>query len=586
MHPFQRLFLYSKNYQKQIILGGIYSTLNKIFDIMPEILIGIAIDTVVNTNQSFLAKFGFISTKEQIVILGLLTALIWIFESLFEFLYSLKWRNLAQNLQHDLRIDVYSHIQKLEMSFFDNKNTGNLLSILNDDINQIERFLNGGINSIIQVFFSSVLIGLIFFILSPTIAFLSLIPIPFILFGAFHFQKKIGPKYLEVRENAGGINSHLNNNILGISTIKSFTSEQYEISRIESLSKKYKESNRSAIKLSSAITPVIRMAVMLGFIIILVYGGFLVLDNKLNVAIYSILIFLSQRLLWPLTALSEITDTYQRSLASINRVMNLLKTPIKVSYNETGLDLKNVIGNIEFKNINFSYSNKKILNDLSFNITSGKTFAFVGATGSGKSTVLKLLLRFYEKNSGEILLDGHDISKINLKDLRKSIGYVSQDIYLIGGSVADNIAYGTFHSTREEIIHAAKLAEAHDFITHLEHGYDSIIGERGQKLSGGQRQRLAIARAILKNPPILILDEATSAVDNETELAIQKSLEKVVIGRTTIIIAHRLSTVRNADKIFVFNNGEIIESGDHNHLVNLNGIYATLWSLQMGEKIL
>ncbi|BBH52514.1 ABC transporter ATP-binding protein [Fluviispira sanaruensis] len=583
MHPFKRLFQYSKNYQKDIGLGVLYSSINKVFDIMPEILIGIAIDTVVNKERSLLAKLGYNVAKEQLLILGVITALIFVFESLFEYLYSVKWRNLAQNLQHDLRLDVYSHIQNLDIAYFENKNTGNLLSILNDDINQIERFLNNGINSIIQVFLSSILIGIVFFILNPSIAVLSLLPIPFILFGAFYFQNKIGPKYYEVRENAGILNSNLNNNILGIATIKSFTTENYEFKKIEQLSSQYKKANYNAIKFSSAITPVIRMAVMFGFMIILVYGGYLTLDNQLNVAFYSILIFLSQRLLWPLTDLSEITDNYQRSLASINRVMDLLKIPTKRIDIGQELALRNIKGHIECKELKFSYTNHTILNNISIKINSGETVAFVGTTGSGKSTLLKLLMRFYEKNSGQILLDGKDISELNLSDLRRSIGYVSQDIFLVNGSIADNIAYGSFQASREEIIHAAKLAEAHTFISAFEEGYDKMVGERGQKLSGGQKQRIAIARAILKNPPILILDEATSAVDNETELAIQKSLEKLVIGRTTIIVAHRLSTVRHADKIFVFNNGEIIENGKHEALVEKNGMYASLWNIQMGE---
>jgi ATP-binding cassette subfamily B protein len=585
MHPFKRLFIYAKSYQKDVILASIYSSLNKIFDIMPEILIGIAIDTVVNKQNAILSKLGISSAKEQILFLGIITALIWILESFFEYLYSIKWRNIAQNLQHDLRMDLYSHIQKLDISYFENKNTGNLLSILNDDINQIERFLNNGINSIIQVFLSSTLIGIIFFILTPSIAILSLVPIPFILFGAFYFQRKIGPKYYNVRENAGELNSILNNNILGISTIKSFTTENYEINRIESLSNKYRKSNHEAIKISSAITPIIRMAVMMGFMLILIYGGFLTLENKLNVAIYSILIFLSQRLLWPLTGLSEITDNYQRSLASINRVMDLLKTPIKIIEQGERLNLIQTKGEIICKDLKFSYLTSPVLKNININILPGETVAFVGTTGSGKSTLLKLFLRFYEKTSGQILIDGKEISEINLFDLRKSIGYVSQDIFLINGTIAENIAYGSFHATLEEIKNAAKLAESHEFISLLESGYETKIGERGQKLSGGQRQRLAIARAILKNPPILILDEATSAVDNETELAIQKSLEKLVIGRTTILVAHRLSTIRHADKIFVFDHGEIIESGNHESLVMKKGIYSGLWSIQMGEKI-
>ena len=273
-------------------------------------------------------------------------------------------------------------------------------------------------------------------------------------------------------------------------------------------------------------------------------------------------------------------------MASINRVMDLLDTPIKIRSGNLSLATSNVRGEIKFDNITFAYNERQpIIENLSLDIPAGNTVAIVGSTGSGKSTIVKLLLRFYEINSGTINIDGIDIKDINLTDLRKSIGLVSQDVFLFHGTVKDNIAYGKNTSTETEVIEAAKIAEAHQFISNLPQGYNTIVGERGQKLSGGQRQRIAIARAVLKNPPILILDEATSAVDNETEAAIARSLEKITQNRTTIAIAHRLSTIRNADCIYVLEYGKIVERGTHEELLAIDNIYANLWRVQTGDKV-
>jgi ATP-binding cassette subfamily B protein len=296
-------------------------------------------------------------------------------------------------------------------------------------------------------------------------------------------------------------------------------------------------------------------------------------------------VFLVQLLLWPLTRLGDTFDLYQRAMASTNRVMDLLDTPVAIHPGDIDLPIDIVKGNLEFHHVTFAYHNRTpIIKDLSLEILAGNTIAIVCSTGSGKSTLVKLLLRFYEVENGKITLDGIDLQQLNLRDLRRCIGLVSQDVFLFHGTVAENIAYGTFTASNEDIIMAAKIAEAHDFIMNLPQGYETIVGERGQKLSGGQRQRIAIARAVLKDPPILILDEATSAVDNETEAAIQRSLERITVNRTTIAIAHRLSTIRNADCIYVMEHGKLVEAGTHEQLLDKNGIYASLWSVQSGLK--
>ena len=589
IHPLKKLLSYAGAYKRDFRLAALYSVLNKFFDILPEVLIGVAVDIVVNGDKSFLAKkvlggFGITDTWHQLMLLGVLNALIWGGESWFEYLLSIKWRKLAQNLQHDLRLDTYSHVQKLEMAFFENQRTGNLMSILNEDINQMERFLNGGANQIIQVVCSSIMVSAVFFALQPALAVISLFPVPAILFGAFWFQKRLAPRYAKVREAAGDVSARLNNNLLGLATIKAFATENFEAQHIAQASDAYRSANQRAIAISAAITPIIRMAILAGFTATLVYGGWLTLHGELAVGAYSVLVFLTQRLLWPLTGLADVADMYQRSMSAIDRAMNLLNTPINISYEGVHLPARQVRGEIRFEEVNFSYGEVISLKNINLTIPAGKTIAFVGSTGSGKSTLVKLVLRFYTAQSGRVLLDGQAINELNLQDLRRAIGYVAQDSFLTDGTIAENIAYGAADASEQAIADAANAAEATEFIQKLPLGFATQIGERGQKLSGGQRQRLALARAILKNPPILILDEATSAVDNETEAAIQRSLDIVSRDRTTIVIAHRLSTIRHADCICVMESGEIKESGTHDELLAQNGVYATLWCLQTGEK--
>ncbi|HYD79539.1 MAG TPA: ABC transporter ATP-binding protein [Paucimonas sp.] len=589
MQPLRRLFSYAKQYRADVAIASIYSVLNKLFDVLPEILIGVAVDVVVNRKESFLAKAGIADPKDQLVALALLTVAIWVFESLFEYLYEVRWRRLAQNLQHDMRMEAYRHVQKLDLPYFERNRTGNLMAILNDDINQMERFLNGGANDLIQVFCGSVMVGAVFFMLTSKLAFLALVPVPFILYGAFWFQARLAPRYTAVREAAGSLSARLNNNLTGIATIKAYTAEDFEAEHIRQGSDAYRARNGEAIRWSAAITPVIRMAILAGFTVTLLYGGFLALNGELGVGSYSVLVYLTQRLLWPLTRLAEMTDLYQRSMASIQRVMDLLESPVAIPYEGKHLPLRGpdgVRGELVFENVRFAYEGgaRPALDGIDLRIAAGQTIAFVGGTGGGKSTLTKLLLRFYEPQEGAIRLDGQPIGALNLQDLRRAIGYVAQDTFLADATVAENIAYGVQDVPLERIEAAARAAEAHEFIAALPHGYRTQVGERGMKLSGGQRQRLALARAILKDPPILILDEATSAVDNETEAAIQRSLDRLVVGRTSLIIAHRLSTIRHADCIHVLDGGRIAESGTHEELLARNGIYAGLWRLQTGER--
>jgi ATP-binding cassette subfamily B protein len=585
-HPLRRLISYARQYRRQVSLATLFSILNKIFDLAPPALIGAAVDIVVQRDKSFIARLGIVDARHQLVVLAGLTLMIWILESVFQYVYQIYWRNLSQALEHELRLDAYSHVQDLEMAYFEDQSTGGLMSILNDDINQLERFLDIGANDLIQVTTTVIVIGGLFFFSAPRVAWLAMLPMPFIVWGSIRFQNKLAPRYAAVREQVGILNGQLSNNLSGIATIKSFTSEQHEVERMRRESAIYRERNRQAIALSSAFVPLIRMVIVMGFLAILVFGGQMALDGSLNVGLYSVMVFMTQRLLWPLTRLGETLDLYQRAMASTTRILDLLD--IKPQINDGGqpLPVESVRGDVAFEDVFFRYKNgQDVIKDLSLRIPAGDTAAIVGATGAGKSTVIKLLLRFYDVQQGRVTLDGQDLRDFNVADLRGAIGLVSQDVFLFHGTVKENISYGTFGATMDQIVAAAKIAEAHDFIMALPQGYDTIVGERGQKLSGGQRQRISIARAVLKNPPVLILDEATSSVDNETEAAIQRSLERIIVGRTTIVIAHRLSTVRNADRIFVLEDGTLREHGQHEDLVHGDGIYATLWRVQTGERL-
>ncbi len=584
-HPLARLLQYGDKYQVTIWQAAICSILNKLFDLAPPAIIGAAVDVVVKQEDSIVASFGITDIFGQLVVLSVLSAIIWGLESVFEYALTRLWRNLAQDVQHDIRLNAYAHVQDLELAYFEEHSTGALLSVLNDDINQLERFLDVGANEIIHVLTTVLIVGGSFFILTPDIAWMAIIPIPIIVWGSVAFQKWLAPRYAQVREKVSALNSRLANNLSGITTIKSFTTEAYEIERLSKDSHAYRQSNQKAIALSAAFIPLIRLVILAGFTAILLYGGVQAASGALAVGTYSVLVFLTQRLLWPLTRLGQTFDLYQRAMASITRVMDLLDTPIAIHPGDQSLPLATIKGEVNFNNITFAYSQRQpVIKNLSLHIPAGQTIAIVGATGSGKSTLVKLLLRLYEIKSGKITLDGQHIKDIVLWDLRRAIGLVSQDVFLFHGTVRENISYGSPDASIGQIIEAAKAAEADRFIRELPEGYDTIVGERGQKLSGGQKQRIAVARAILKDPPILILDEATSAVDNETEAAIARSLEKITQNRTTIAIAHRLSTIRHSDCIYVMDYGQLIEQGTHEELLALGGVYAGLWHVQTGSR--
>lgn len=585
--PFRRLLNYMRPHRGTVRLAAFCSIFNKFWDLAPPLLIGLAVDVVVLREDSTLASLGLIDPWHQLVLLSVLTFLIWGLESLFEYFYGVLWRNLAQTVQHELRLDTFDHVQKQGMAWFDERQKGDILAILNDDINQLERFLDKGANDLLQVSTTVIVVGAVFLLISWQVALFAVLPIPLIVWGSFRYQRSLEPRYANVRAAAGQMNALLENDLSGMATVQSFTAEANEWRRVETLSNAYRDANREAIRLSAAFTPLIRMAILVGFTATLLLGGWFTLEGTMAVGAYSVLVFMTQRLLWPLTRLGETFDLYQRAMASSTRVLDVLASPIELKQGtfepEQGAEKRSSISLVD---ISFGYPDRNMLFErLSLSFEAGKTTGVVGSTGAGKTSLIRLLLRFAEAQDGEIIWCEHPLEAWNLKALRSSIALVDQHITLFPTTIMENIRYGRPSASDSEVIEAAEVAEASAFVNELPEGWGTMVGEGGHRLSGGQRQRVAIARAVLKDAPLLILDEATSAVDNETEAALQRSIERISRDRTTIVIAHRLSTVRRADRILVLEGGRVVEDGNHESLVEQNDVYARLWSVQTGDAL-
>ena len=586
MHPLRRLLQHAEAHRPTVVRAVSASVLNKLFDLAPPALIGAAVDVVVNQQDSLLARWGVQAPEDQLLVLAAATVFIWLMESVFEYIYGGLWRNLAQTVQHELRLDTYRHIQDLDMAWFSARPRGELMSVLNDDVNQLERFLDGGANSMLQVLTTAVVVGAAFFAASPLVALFAIVPVPFILGGSFWFQGRIAPRYAAVRSEVGQLNALLDNNLAGIGTIKSFVAEEHEAERVAAASGRYRSANRDAIRLSAAFTPLIRMVIVVGFVATLLIGGWLTLDGAMAVGTYSVLVFLVQRLLWPLTRLGETFDLYQRAMASTERVLDLLDTEITLKEGDhEGAGGATALP-VSFAEVGFAYAGREpVISGLSLDIPAAHTVAFVGSTGSGKTTLIRLLMRFFDPQEGAVRLDGVDVRDWTVAALRQQLALVEQRVFLFPGTIRENIAYGRPDATAHEVEDAARMADAHAFIEALPDGYQTVLGEDGLTLSGGQRQRLSIARALLKAAPVLVLDEATSAVDNETEAAIQRSLARISGHRPTLVIAHRLSTIRHANRIVVLDGGTVAEQGTHDELVARGGRYARLWAIQTGAAV-
>ena len=584
VRPLRRLAGYLRRDRPRLLWAGFCSVANKLFDLAPPYLIGLAVDVVVERENSFLGDLGVTDPRHQLLWLAGITVIVWGLESLFEFLFQVAWRDLAQDLQHRLRIDAYAHVQTLEVGFFEQRNSGELMSILGDDVNQLERFLDRGANDLLQLGTTVLTIGGTFLVAAGEVTWIAMLPMPFVALAAIRYQRRLEPEYAQVRASAGELNADLAANLGGITTIQSSTAESRETARIAAKSQAYARANESAIRLSSAFVPLIRMIIVLGFVAMLVLAGWRVLDGALEVGFYATMVFLIQRLLWPLTRIGETLDLYQRAMASSRRLFGLLNHRPNVVPGTHRIARAAVRGELRFEGVGFSYpGGPEVLSEINLEAPAGQTTAIVGSTGSGKSTLVKLALRFADPTAGRVTLDGIDLRELSFSSLRGAVGLVPQEVFLRNGTVRENVALGEPGASDPSIRAALEAAEADGFVDALPGGLDRLVGERGQRLSGGQRQRLGLARALLGERPVLVLDEATSAVDNETEAAIQRSLRTLGEQRTMLVIAHRLSTVRHAERIWVLDQGRFVERGTHEELLAMDGTYAALWRVQTGD---
>jgi len=597
-NPMKRLFFdYGRSYRLAFFVGLVGSIFSRLLDLMPPLILGIAIDTVLTGDQELYQALPFlaenqlpVSEEGQLAFLLVALGSSFVFAAFFHY-----WRNwgfnlFAQNVQHDVRTDTYEQLQQLDLGFFADKQTGELMSVMSNDVNQLETFLNEGMNSSFRLGVMVVGIGGILFWINWQLALIALLPVPLIAFFTYFFVKAIQPRYAKMRASVGKLNSRLENNLGGIEVIKAFTAERYEASRVVKSSRDYFDTNWDAVKIRIKFFPAIRLLAGLGFVVTFSVGSFWVLTGNapgpltgtLMVGQFVTFILYTQQFVWPVAQFGEIINMYQRAKASTERIFGLMDE--KPSIESGSRELKVSDGLVEYEGINFSYQDgESVLENINFDVEPGNTVALVGATGAGKTTTARLLPRFYRPNTGEIRIDGQNIDNVSVNSLRDNIGYVGQTSFLFTGTIKDNIAYGNREASHDAIVEAAKKAEAHEFIRELPHGYDTEVGERGVKLSGGQRQRITIARTILKNPKILIFDEATSDVDTETEKKIQKSIERLTEDKTTLAIAHRLSTIRSADKILVMDNGEVVESGSHDELLKKENSYYRLWNAQIDD---
>ncbi|PCR90698.1 ABC transporter ATP-binding protein [Natrinema ejinorense] len=602
-NPMKRLFLeYGSDYIGAATIGVIASFFARILDLLPALMLGVAIDAVLRQDsnigyaEAFPVGSGFIAPyvpdgrmAQFWLTIGIIAAA-FLCSAVFHWTRNWGFNTFAQNVQHDVRTDTYDEMQRLDMGFFADKQTGEMMSILSNDVNRLEKFLNDGMNSLFRLLVMVLGIGGLLFAINRQLALVALLPVPLIAVFTYLFIQTIQPKYAQVRSTVGKVNSRLENNLGGIQVIKSSTTESYESDRVEDVSREYFDANWGAIRTRIKFFPSLRVLAGIGFVITFLVGGLWVIEGppgpfsgELTTGMFVVFILYTQRFIWPMAQFGQIINMYQRARASSARIFGLMDEPNRVGDKPDAPDLEVTDGRVEYDDVSFGYDEETILEDIDFTVEGGETLALVGPTGAGKSTVLKLLLRMYDVDEGEIRVDGQRVQDVTLRSLRESLGYVSQDTFLFYGSVEENITYGSFDADREDVIEAAKMAEAHEFIRNLPEGYDTEVGERGVKLSGGQRQRLSIARAILKDPDILVLDEATSDVDTETEMLIQRSIDELAEDRTTFAIAHRLSTIKDADQVLVLEGGEIVERGTHEELLANGELYSHLWGVQAGE---
>ena len=520
-------------------------------------------------------------TVDLILRCGILYIALRIVDTVANFYMASVGHIMGAKIETDMRRDLFGHLQKLSFSYYDNTKVGTLMSRITTDLFDVTEFAH---HCPEEIFISGIKIICAFIILCTMNVYLTLIIfacIPLILFSLIVFRKKMKNAFSESRRLTGELNAQIEDNLLGIRVVKSFANEELEQEKFEKGNSHFLGIKSRAYYVMGGFQSTTRLFDGLMYIVVVIAGGLFLVYDKISAADYIAYLLFVTTLITSIRKLVEFSEQFQRGITGIDRFNEIMEIEPEIKDSHGAYDIENVRGEIEFKNVSFSYESEKkeVLTRLSLLVNAGESVALVGPSGGGKTTLCSLIPRFYEVSSGEITVDGNSIKDITLRSLRENVGVVAQDVYLFSGSVRENISYGKHGATDEEITEAAKMAGAHDFIMSLPNGYDTYVGERGVKLSGGQKQRISIARLFLKNPPILILDEATSALDNESERIVQKSLERLAKGRTTFTIAHRLTTIKNADRILVLTENGIEESGNHTELLEKGGIYADLYKL-------
>ena len=596
-HPVLWLFdEYARPHWKQLVGGLGCTTIEQIPARLPPVLIGLAIDAVLLGSGPFrlpLVPQAWLPTAMAHQLLLLLALLCGSFAAvaLVNFFGRRVLGGFGQSFQHEIRTEVFDTVQRLELDYFDEHDTGEVMSILNDDVQEVQTLVFGVLARGSNMTMTAVATYAYMLWLNWQLAVV-LAVVPFALFGlSYWFSNWIEPRHQAVRERVGDLNGRLNNNVDGVSVIKAFGTESAERDRVRAASSDHREAQWDAHWAGATMDPVSRTVSQLGRVVTIIVGGIWVLTGPplfftgtlTPGALFTFYMFVGS-LLTSMQGIARVVDGYQNGKAAATRLRDIVAND-SVTECSDAAELDDPDGVVAYDDVTFTYPSRDnpTLADVSFDVDAGDTVGIVGSTGAGKSTVLKLLMRFYDPDSGRITVDGRDVQDVTVESLRDSIGYVSQDPFLFYGTVRENVAYAHPDVDDETVVEAAKLAGAHEFVSELPDEYDTQVGERGVKLSGGQRQRIAIARAIVRDPAILVFDEATSHVDNETEVLIQRTLDELAADRTTFLVAHRLSTVRDADRIFVVDEGEIVERGTHEDLLARDGLYANLWHVQVGD---
>lgn len=615
-HPIRSLLAYARPYWLRLTVGVIMSFCTRFARLVPPIVVATAIDRVIlqSGEPGLLSDAGLVpggaitgevarvALLERLVVIAVLAYLL---RSVARFGSRYLLQSTAQKVQRDLRNDTYDHLQHLSMDFFVSHQTGGMMSILNSDINRLEQFLNTEFRQLIRVVATVGGISVVLWTYSPKLTLIALAPVPVIGLASGLFLNWIEPRYKSIRETVARLNTRLENNLGGTAVIKTFNRHAFERDRVADQSQTYHDEKVAALRIRRAFFASLRLTTGIVFVLVLYIGGTdIILENSgaLSAGAFALFFLYLRRLYSPMRRVGKSANKYQLAKSSAERVFGLLGKEPTVAEPETPHNPTHVAGDVTFENVTFGYGDlEPVIRAVSLDVPAGTTIGLAGPTGAGKSTLLKLLPRFHDVNSGSVRVDDVDVREYSLAALRSEIAIVEQNPYLFSGTVAENIAYGdrtvleaewTNESeagtdnqspgdAREQIIGAAKAAEAHEFISDLPEGYDTLVGERGVKLSGGQRQRLAIARALLNDPSVIVFDEATSDVDTETEELIQESLDRLIEDRTAFVIAHRLSTIQSADRIVVMGDGKIVESGTHEELIGADGEYAGLWQAQV-----